>query len=72
MDFVKENAGVLHTEGNVTIAIKDYAELIRYKTFLELFLATYDKSRSWANSDIVDAIKERIVKEPEESEEENA
>ena len=55
----------------MTIAIKDYAELIRYKTFLELFLATYDKSRSWANSDIVESIKERLVR-VEESEEENA
>jgi hypothetical protein len=70
MDFIKENAGVSHTEGTVTISIKDYAELIRYKTFLELFLSTHDKARSWANSDIVDAIKERLTKET--MEEENA
>ncbi len=52
---------------NVTIAIKDYAKLIRYKTYLEMILAVHFNDRSWASSDIINAINELI-----ESEDENA
>jgi hypothetical protein len=53
---------------SVNISIKDFAELIRCKTFLELYLATYDKERTWANENVLDAIKELM----KESEGENA
>lgn len=49
---------------SVNISIKDFAELIRCKTFLELYLATYDKERTWTSENVLDAIKE-LMKESE-------
>lgn len=61
MDFVKENAAnTLTAEGCVTIPTSEYAELVRYKSYLELFLSTYDKDRTWANSSLATAIMETV------------